>query len=103
VQSRLLGKKYLLCFGADDQLVPHRISQPFIDSLKGSIKESSTSSPTWLEEVVYPNTGHEFSPGMVAKSVKFACDVLDGNLDERLQSGSVAFSSAGENTAAGKL
>ncbi|KAK4122293.1 hypothetical protein N657DRAFT_646976 [Parathielavia appendiculata] len=82
-RDRLRGKKFLLCSGADDKLVPYsRCSEPFLQWFK-------QAAATWAEEGVsvddrvYQGVGHSFSTDMVADAVQFVLDVV-GSADQGL-------------------
>ncbi|KAK4104019.1 hypothetical protein N658DRAFT_419757 [Parathielavia hyrcaniae] len=82
-RDRLRGKRFLLCSGGDDKLVPYsRCSEPFLQWF-------TQAAATWAEEGVsvddrvYPGVGHSFSADMVADAVQFVLDVV-GSADPGL-------------------
>lgn len=77
LDSRVKGKKFLLCSGADDKLVPYRASRKFneffVDAAQGWYKEGNVA----VENKVYEGVGHEFSAEMVRDALRFFVDALE--------------------------
>jgi hypothetical protein len=88
------GKKFLACFGADDKMVPYRASKWWLDWFNSGVRSGEFVSRIWMEEIIYPNTGHVFSAEMTKRSVDFVCEVLDGQLDNQLRAGNVVVTSS---------
>jgi hypothetical protein len=82
LSDKIGAKEFLVCFGAKDELVPYRMSGPWLDWFKARIEKLRW--PVWFEQVIVPGAGHEFSPEMVRRSVDFVCDSVtkwhEGNL-----------------------
>ncbi|KAK0719744.1 hypothetical protein B0H67DRAFT_484770 [Lasiosphaeris hirsuta] len=91
LHERLEGKKFLLCSGGDDRLVPYSCSVPFLDWLKEATGVSFKEEAIFIEDKVYPGIGHEFSADMVKDAVQFIVDAVasadsgseKGNEDQR--------------------
>lgn len=77
LDGRVKGKKFLLCSGADDKLVPYKAGAPFIrffvDAVSGWYKGGGVA----VENKVYEGVGHEFSPGMVRDALTFVVEALE--------------------------
>ncbi len=76
----MAGKRFLICSGAEDKLVPYSCSEPFL----GFFKQAATAWPELdlaIEDNVYPGRGHEFSPEMVDDAVRFVRDVVASGSD----------------------
>jgi hypothetical protein len=76
LDEKVRGKKFLVCSGGDDKLVPYRCSEPFMDWFEDATK-------TWygdvhVENKVYPGIGHIFSEEMVGDVIRFVMDVVGG-------------------------
>lgn len=77
LDGKVRGKKFLLCSGAEDKLVPYRASEKFVrfftDAVTGWYKDGNVS----VENNVYEGAGHEFSEAMVKDSLRFVVDALE--------------------------
>lgn len=77
LDSKVKGKKFLLCSGADDKLVPYRASRKFneffVDAAQGWYKEGGVA----VENKVYEGVGHEFSVEMVRDALSFFMNALE--------------------------
>lgn len=77
LDRRVKGKKFLLCSGADDRLVPYRASKAFneffVDAVQGWYKGGDVA----VENKVYEGVGHEFSVEMVRDALRFFVDALE--------------------------
>ncbi|CAK7230634.1 hypothetical protein SBRCBS47491_007651 [Sporothrix bragantina] len=75
LKKHVAGKRFLVCSGGADKLVPYRNSEPFMDVFK-------RAATTWpdlalkVQDNVYEGIGHQFSPGMVADAVQFVVDTV---------------------------
>jgi predicted esterase len=85
LRDRLRGKKFLLCSGGDDKLVPYRCSEPFLQWFKQATAAWYAEEGVSVDNRIYPGVGHEFSPDMVADAVQFVLDVV-GSADRGLSS-----------------
>jgi hypothetical protein len=84
LDERIKGKKFLVCSGGDDKLVPYRCSQPFMDWLKDATRTWYADGGLYVEDNVYAGVGHSFSSGMVKDAIRFVMDVVleDGRSSE---------------------
>jgi pimeloyl-ACP methyl ester carboxylesterase len=76
LRDRLRGKKFLLCSGGDDKLVPYRCSEPFLQWFKQATATWYAEEGVSVDDRIYPGVGHEFSADMVADAVQFVLDVV---------------------------
>jgi pimeloyl-ACP methyl ester carboxylesterase len=76
VQKHLRGKKFLLCSGGDDKLVPYRCSEPFLKWFKQATETWFREEGVSVDDRVYPGIGHAFSKDMVADAVSFIVDAV---------------------------
>ncbi|KAK3377810.1 hypothetical protein B0H63DRAFT_478031 [Podospora didyma] len=76
LHDRLRGKKFLLCFGGDDKLVPYRCSEPFLTWFKEATGSWFVEENISVEDKVYPGIGHTFSPEMVRDAIQFVTNVI---------------------------
>ncbi|OHE90863.1 hypothetical protein CORC01_13840 [Colletotrichum orchidophilum] len=75
---RLHGKKFLVCSGGEDKLVPYAMSAPFVDFLTAATGTWYGGAGVEVENKVYEGVGHAFSEGMVEDSVRFLVDAVAG-------------------------
>ncbi|KZL68430.1 hypothetical protein CI238_00183 [Colletotrichum incanum] len=73
---RLGNKKFLVCSGAEDKLVPYKMSEPFVDFFAGAVGTWYADEGVVLENKVYEGVGHAFSEGMVEDSLRFLVDAV---------------------------
>ena len=73
--DRIAGKKFLICSGGSDKLVPYRCSEEFLNFFKKA-SESWTDIDFSVENNVYSGTGHVFSADMVKDSLRFICNAV---------------------------
>ena len=71
----MAGKRFLVCSGADDKLVPYRCSEPFLAYLKKAAAAFPALNLT-VRDNVYPGTGHIFSEQMVKDAVDFIVEAV---------------------------
>ncbi|KAK3684735.1 hypothetical protein B0T22DRAFT_196463 [Podospora appendiculata] len=76
LHERLHDKKFLLCSGGDDKLVPYRCAEPFMQWFKAAIGSQFKDENIDLVDKVYPGIGHEFSTAMIRDAVQFVTDVV---------------------------
>ncbi|KAK4242533.1 hypothetical protein C8A03DRAFT_29295 [Achaetomium macrosporum] len=76
VQQRLCGKKFLLCSGGDDKLVPYRCSEQFLQWFKQATGAWFKEERVSVDDRVYPGIGHTFSEDMVTDAVAFIVDAV---------------------------
>lgn len=73
LESRVRGKRLLLCSGAEDALVPYANSKPLASLLKEATGESGwcRDAGVVIDDRVYDGVGHRFSAAMVEDAVRF--------------------------------
>ncbi|KAH8602251.1 Alpha/Beta hydrolase protein [Bisporella sp. PMI_857] len=78
LDSRVKGKQLLLCSGGRDKLVPYHCAEPFLQFLKGAIESWYKDGDVSVEDIVYPEAGHECrcSEAMVKDITRFISDVM---------------------------
>jgi hypothetical protein len=76
--SKIKGKKVLVCSGSDDRLVPYHCSEPFMKFLKNATTGWYKDGNVYVEDNVYPGVGHVYSEGMIKDTMRFVSDVLAG-------------------------
>ncbi|KAH7148395.1 Alpha/Beta hydrolase protein [Dactylonectria macrodidyma] len=91
LDSRVRGKRLLLCSGAEDTLVPYANGKPVIDALKDAVGDEAgwyREGRVVLEDRVYEGVGHRFSKDMVLDAVRFLVDAVEagprGRREEKL-------------------
>ncbi|KAB5572599.1 hypothetical protein GE09DRAFT_1269574 [Coniochaeta sp. 2T2.1] len=82
LDERVKGKKFLVCHGGDDKLVPYRCSKPFLDWFKDATTTWYGDGGVYVEDNVYEGVGHSFSPAMVEDALRFVVDVVAGDETE---------------------
>lgn len=78
LDQKVRGKKFLVCSGGDDKLVPYRCSKPFLDWFKDAARTWYADGGVYVEDNVYAGVGHTFSAEMVKDAVRFVVDVVAG-------------------------
>jgi len=81
LDQKIKNKRVLVCSGGEDKLVPYRCSEPFLTFLKNATGEKGgegwyRDGNVFVEDLVYPETGHEYSDAMKADSIKFVSETL---------------------------
>ena len=76
LNERIRGKRFLICSGEVDKVVPYRCSKPFVDWFVGAAKAWHGEGRYSVENNIYPEIGHQFSPGMIKDSVRFIVDAV---------------------------
>jgi hypothetical protein len=74
IEQSLSGKKFLLCSGGEDKLVPYRCSEPFVGWLKDATGSWLKHCDISVEDKIYPGVGHTFDVKMIADAVLFVVD-----------------------------
>jgi hypothetical protein len=86
LDGRVKGKRFMVCSGGDDKLVPYVHSKPFLDFLEEANKTWYQEGHVYLENKLYGGVGHTFSVGMVKDALRFLIEALathtDGGSDE---------------------
>ncbi|KAL2261248.1 hypothetical protein VTK26DRAFT_4519 [Humicola hyalothermophila] len=75
-QERLRGKKFLLCSGGADKLVPYRCAEPFLQWFKQAAGLWFKDEDVSVDDRTYPGIGHAFSAEMVKDSVDFIVETV---------------------------
>lgn len=83
--DRLRGKKFLLCSGGIDKLVPYRCGEPFLQWFKQAAGSWFKDENVSVDDRIYPGIGHAFSADMVKDSVQFIIDAV-GSADQGAES-----------------
>lgn len=65
------GKRFLMCTGGADKLVPWRCSEAFTRFFVGAAEGWYKDSGLRVDNRVYDGVGHECSDGMVVDAVRF--------------------------------
>ena len=76
LDNTLQGKRILLLSGGADKLVPYKCGEPFLMFLKSAITTFYGHGGITLEDIVYPDVGHEISPDMVKELIRFVAESL---------------------------
>ncbi|RFU77232.1 hypothetical protein TARUN_5013 [Trichoderma arundinaceum] len=74
--SRVRGKKLLLCSGGADKLVPYSNAEPFIRVLKDAASGWYADGGVEVDNRVYEGVGHKFDADMVNDAVAFLMRVV---------------------------
>ncbi|KAJ0159051.1 hypothetical protein CTA2_10398 [Colletotrichum tanaceti] len=69
-------KRFLVCSGAEDKLVPYKMSEPFVEFFAGAAGAWYADREVMIKNKVYDGVGHAFSEGMVEDSVRFLVDAV---------------------------
>ena len=59
LNQKIRNKRLLVCSGAMDKLVPYHASTDFLQFLKKAATGWWASGNVYVEDLVYPNAGHE--------------------------------------------
>lgn len=86
MRERLRGKRFLLCSGEVDKLVPLRCSEPFLHWFKQATRAWFKDENVSVDDRIYPGVGHAFSADMVVDSVQFVMDAV-ADAEERDSAG----------------
>lgn len=80
LDSTIKGKRFLVCSGGDDKLVPYRCSRPLVELLSKATGQGGwyEDGGVYIENNVYDGIGHKFSEGMTKDAVRFVSDTLAG-------------------------
>ncbi|KAL7949384.1 Alpha/Beta hydrolase protein [Trichoderma barbatum] len=76
LDSRVRGKKLLLCSGGADDLVPYAQAEPFIKVLKDAASGWYADGGVEVDDRVYEGVGHKFAADMVNDAVAFLMRVV---------------------------
>jgi hypothetical protein len=78
LNSKIKGKRVLVCSGGDDKLVPYHCAEPFMNFLKKATGGWYKDGNFYVEDNVYLGVGHAYSEGMVKDTTRFVSDILAG-------------------------
>lgn len=78
LHDKLHGKKFLICSGGSDKLVPYSCAEPFLSWFKEAAGSRFKEEKIEVDDRVYEGIGHRFSAEMVDDAVKFVVDVVAG-------------------------
>ena len=85
LDSRIRGKKFQVLSGGQDKIVPYAAAKPFLDFFKDAAAIWYQDGDVYVEDNVYPEAGHEFTPQMMKDAVRFILDTVssadDSNKD----------------------
>lgn len=73
--KHVAGKRFLVCSGGADKLVPYKNGEPFMDVFKKAATMWPDLALT-VQDNVYEGIGHQFSTGMVVDAVKFVVETV---------------------------
>lgn len=71
VGSRLDGKRFLVCSGEDDKLVPYARGKAFIEWFMQTAESWRKDHDVSIENTVYPGVGHWFDEKMANDAIRF--------------------------------
>ncbi|KAJ0374451.1 hypothetical protein COL26b_007366 [Colletotrichum chrysophilum] len=86
LDARVRGKKFLVCSGGDDKLVPYSMAKPFVDFFQEATRTWYADGGVVFENIVYEGVGHAFSEGMIEHSCRFLLDVVNGAAEKGAES-----------------
>jgi len=59
LETKIKGKRLLVCSGGADKLVPYHCTEPFLRFLKTAASGWYEDASVSVEDIVYPGVGHE--------------------------------------------
>ena len=79
MRSALQGKRILNLSGGADKLVPYKCTYPFLTWMKKAIAPGGwfQDGDVVLEDLIFEDVGHEMSPEMLKKALRFIAETLD--------------------------
>lgn len=78
LDAHVRGKRFLLCTGGDDKLVPWRCSEPFTRWFMNAAETWYKDSGLRVDNRIYAGKGHECSDEMVLDAVRFLVAEVKG-------------------------
>lgn len=78
LHDKLYGKKFLICSGGSDKLVPYSCAEPFLGWFKEAAGSRFKEEKIEVDDRVYEGIGHQFSAEMVDDAVRFVVDAVAG-------------------------
>ncbi|EFX01531.1 hypothetical protein CMQ_6473 [Grosmannia clavigera kw1407] len=80
------GKRFLLCSGAVDKLVPYAVGKPFVDAFK-YYADTLPALQLIVQDRIYDGVGHAFTPAMKDDAVAFLLRSIELQLAGEPESG----------------
>ena len=81
IVRRIRGKKFLLCSGGADKLVPYDRGKAFLDWFKDATATWLRHENVSIDDRVYPGIGHKFdNAGMFRDAQEFILDVVENGV-----------------------
>ncbi|KAL0942821.1 uncharacterized protein CTRU02_200707 [Colletotrichum truncatum] len=71
LDARVRGKKFLVCSGGDDKLVPYSKAKPLVEFFEEATRTWYADAGVTFENIVYEGVGHAFSEDMIEDSCRF--------------------------------
>jgi hypothetical protein len=90
---RVKGKRFLVCSGAVDKLVPQRCSEAFMKNLEDAAKKLPQLNVT-IDNRLYEGVGHIFSEEMIKDAVEFLVETMATEHQGGIGSGGAASESS---------
>lgn len=81
--SRIKGKRLLLCSGGADELVPYANAESFVKVLKDAVGGWYQDGRVVVDDRVYEGVGHRFNKDMVEDTVKFLINAVEAGPRKR--------------------
>ncbi|KAK6073530.1 alpha/beta-hydrolase [Seiridium cupressi] len=78
MDGKIKGKRIQVLSGGQDKLVPYAKSKPFLDFFKSAVETWYKDGAVSVEDIVYPEAGHEFNAAMMNDAVRFIVDEVSG-------------------------
>ncbi|KAI0012621.1 hypothetical protein F4779DRAFT_15788 [Xylariaceae sp. FL0662B] len=76
LDARVRGKRFQILSGGADKLVPYAAGVSFLDFFKNATDTWYKDAGVYVEDIVYPNVGHEFNAEMRKDAVRFILDTV---------------------------
>lgn len=77
LDAHVKGKKFLMCTGGDDKLVPWRCSESFTKFFVHAAETWYKDSGLTVDNRIYKGVGHACSDDMVRDAVRFISEVVN--------------------------
>jgi hypothetical protein len=78
LDTKVKGKRVLVCSGGADKLVPYHCSKPFLQFIKNATGGWYKDGNVYIEDNVYPGIGHAYSEDMLKDTIRFVNDAFAG-------------------------
>ncbi|CCU81532.1 alpha/beta hydrolase fold-containing protein [Blumeria hordei DH14] len=76
LDSKVKGKRILVCSGGEDKLVPYHCNEPMFEFFRNAASGWYSEKNFRLEEIIYPGVGHIFDDRMLKDSTRFVSECL---------------------------